>query len=73
MERMIVKEILNPKDRDKRAKQYQEWLQEHGYATTLIDAHSDTQTINQMLAHISEIQAATEKLTALAHTLNTKR
>lgn len=73
MQRIIVEEQLNPKQKARRAQEYQTWLQEHGFATTLLEAHSDAQIVDQMLAQIKDIQAATEKLTALAHTLNTPR
>lgn len=34
MDRIVVKELLSPKEKDRRAAQYQAWLQEHGYSTT---------------------------------------
>ncbi len=72
MQRMIVKEILSPKDRDRRAKQYQDWLDEHGYTTSL-DAHSDTQELTEMIHQLNAINAATERLHAqIQHLINQK-
>ena len=63
MQRMVVQEILSPKDKDRRAKQYQDWLTDNGYSTSL-HARSLTQDLTQMLHQLVQISAAAEKLHA---------
>ena len=71
MERIIVKELLNPKERDKRAAQYQAWLEEHGYTTRTTQI--DTQILTQWQTQIDNLNAATAALAELYNQLNPKQ
>jgi hypothetical protein len=71
MERIIVKELLNPKERDKRAAQYQAWLEEHGYTTRTTQIPA--QILNQWQTQLHNLNAATAALNELYNQLNPKQ
>lgn len=65
---MIVQEILSPKEKERRAAQYQAWLEAHGYAPapthaqTLARAQDLCREISQTLQQVEELMLVADKL-----------
>ena len=68
MQRLVVKELLSPKEKELRAKQYQEWLHENGFSTSL-EARNDIQSLEQIQSLVTQLQATSEQLNAQIQTL----